>query len=170
MNFKLIGAVFVVVGCGGVGYALAAAYRREIRYLYQLIGALEKMEWELQYKMTPLPELCRMAADTCSNLLKKVFIQFAQELNKQIFPDAERCMRVAIDNNTDLPQSIKQLLQMLSSLLGKYDLSGQLQGLQAVRSASESALKRLESNKDVRTRNYQTLGFCAGAAIAIMLI
>jgi len=27
----------------------------------------------------------------------------------------------------------------------------------------------LEKDKDIRTRNYQTLGLCAGAALAILL-
>lgn len=170
MNFKLIGAAFVVIACGGVGFLLAAAYRREIRYLHQLIYALDKMEWELQYKITPLPELCRIAAESCSNTLNKVFDHFTQELENQVFPDAEQCMRIAIEDNSDLPQSIKQMLQMLGSLLGRYDLSGQLQALHAVRTACESALVKLENNKDTRTRNYQTLGLCAGAAIVIILI
>ena len=55
MSFKWIGALMVVAGCGGVGFTMAAAYIREEWALRSLIGALDYMTCELQYRLTPLP-------------------------------------------------------------------------------------------------------------------
>ena len=62
MSIKLIGAALIIAGCDGVGFSMAAAHRREESALRQLIGALDYMGCELQYHLTPLPELCRSAA------------------------------------------------------------------------------------------------------------
>ena len=61
MTGKLFGALLVICGCGGMGFSIAAASKREEAALRQLIGALDFMECELQYHLTPLPELCRQA-------------------------------------------------------------------------------------------------------------
>lgn len=60
---RLLGAAMLVAGCGGFGFSLASAQRREARMLHRLISVLQEMEWELKYRMTELPELCSLAAD-----------------------------------------------------------------------------------------------------------
>ncbi len=170
MNAKLIGAVFILLASGGVGYILASGYRKELRYLHQMSHALEIMAWELQYRLIPLPDLCRSAANVCTHGMNRLFLQFAKELDDQVFPDAEQCMHVAMEQIGDLPKSSVKIIHMLGSFLGKYDLSGQLQGLDAVQLACRNMIQGLEKDKDIRIRNYQTLGFCAGAAIVIVLI
>ena len=55
MNYRWIGAVLVIAGCGGFGFSIAAGYKREESTLRQLIQALNTMEWELSYRLTPLP-------------------------------------------------------------------------------------------------------------------
>ena len=56
-----LGAAVVVGSCSGVGFARAAAQRRETRVLKRLLQVLEIMSLELSYRVTPLPELCRIA-------------------------------------------------------------------------------------------------------------
>ena len=69
MMLKIFGVVMTVVGCGSVGFQMAANYRREEKSLQQLSRILEYMECELQYRLTPLPELCRQASKEFSGLL-----------------------------------------------------------------------------------------------------
>jgi len=54
--------------------------------------------------------------------------------------------------------------------LGRFDLPGQLEGIQAVRKRCEESLESIRKNRNERLRSYQTLGVCAGAALAIILI
>ena len=55
-------------------------------------------------------------------------------------------------------------------LLGHFDLSGQIRGIEAVRHFAANDLERLCDHKDVRLRSYQTLGLCAGSALIILLL
>lgn len=170
MSFKWIGAVLVIIGCGGVGFSMAAACRREEWILRSLIGALEYMSCELQFRLTPLPELCRMAGKECRGVIGSVLTELAAQLEKQITPDAGSCMYAALSRYETLPKGAYDALRMLGTSLGRFDLQGQLRGLEQVRSQCRKDLDRISVDRDLRIRSYQTLGLCAGAALAILFV
>ena len=170
MGYKWIGAILIMASCSGCGFAIAAGKRREEQLLYQLIGILQFLETDLQYRLTPLPELCRLAAGETRGILRTVFLNLYRELKWQKLPDAGSCMYAAIQRSGEIPPKVRRLLVQLGHTLGRFDLPGQLQGIQSVRKRSEETLDAIRKNRDERLRSYQTLGICAGAALAIILI
>ena len=170
MNLKWFGAVLIVAACGGFGFKLVSGYRYEERTLRQLIGALDFMSCELQYRLTPLPVLCRQTAVECRGVLSEVFLALAIELEDQISPDANRCMHAAMAKTKGIPQHTEENLELLGKSLGKFDLDGQLKGIESVRQSCRQCLEGMNQNKDVRLRGYQTLALCAGAALVILFI
>lgn len=170
MSIKIIGAVLIVVACGGFGFCIASAHLREEKYLRQLVMLLEYMECELQYRLTPLPDLCRQASGQGSSNLHRAFNYLAVELEDQIAPDVDRCMAAALSKTGDLPQYTRNAMNLLGKSLGRFDVEGQLKGLDMVQNQCRLDLERLCQNKDARLKSYQTLGLCAGAAMAILLI
>jgi stage III sporulation protein AB len=170
MSFKIIGAILVVVACGGFGCRLAAAHRSDMAHLRDLIGTLDYMECELNYHLTPLPMLCRQAAAEHKKTLGNVFTLLAEELENQISPDAGHCMLTAIAKCSPFPTATDACLRELGKSLGRFDLDGQLAGLKAVRTTCRRKLEELNTNRDVRIRSYHALGLCTGAALAILLI
>ncbi len=170
MSYKWIGAILIILSCGGFGIGLAASHRREERTLQQLCHALDLMSCELQYRLTPLPELCRQAGKEGEGCIRGVFLRLAEELEAQIAPDVGSCMRSALSDQRDLPLKTVDALILLGNSLGRFDLEGQLKGLEAVRTVCRRELENLSLNRDTRLRSYQTLGFCAGAALVILFI
>ena len=102
----------------------------------------------------------------CGEVLKTL----AGELENQITPDADSCMYAAISRVEDLPQRAGEALRMLGRSLGRFDLEGQLLGLEQIRSHCRRELERMSADRDQRVRGYQTLGICAGAALAILFV
>lgn len=170
MTVKLLGAVLVIAGCGGCGFSLAAAHVREEQGLNRLIAALEMMKCDLQYRLTPLPDLCRLASRAAGGAVGAVFSNLAKELESQISPDVESCMTAALAKAGPLPRQTGLQLRRLGTSLGRFDLEGQLKGLEAARTECQQELDRLGKNREHRIRSYQTLGLCAGAAIAILFV
>lgn len=170
MSYKWIGAIFIIVSCGGFGFSLAAAHIREENTLRQLVGALDFMECELQYRLTPLPDLCRQAGNGAKGCVKSVLLALSGELEAQVAPDVESCMSAALSAAGDIPKHTRDALELLGRSLGRFDLPGQLKGLEAVRTACRRQLDVLTTNREPRLRSYQTLGICAGAALAILFI
>lgn len=170
MSLKMIGAVIVLIACGGCGMGLAWQHRREMDTLRELAGKLDYMECELQYRLTPLPQLCKQAAKESEGILRTVFDQLATELEDQISPDVESCMNAAVGRCDALPHSVFRCLQALGSSMGRFDLNGQLKGLESIRAMCRMELDKLQKNADTRIRSYQTLGLCAGAALVILFM
>lgn len=169
MEYKWIGALLIILGCGGFGFSLAAAHRREENTLRQLIGALDYMECELQFRLTPLPDLCRQAGREGSGPVAQVLLRLSQELDCQISPDVASCMQAAL-SSIEVPSHTARNLELLGASLGRFDMNGQLKGLESVRASCRRDLEALETNRDARLRSYQTLGLCTGAALAIIFI
>lgn len=170
MNYKWIGAMLVIAGCGGFGFSLASSHRRKETMLSQMLGILDFMECQLQYKLTPLPELCRLASKEATSGLRQLFMLFAKEMEQQIAPDAASCMAAALAQVQTLNGSMRLICSELGHSLGNFDLPGQLKGLESVRKSCQRILDSLECNREVRLRCYQTLGICAGVALVILFI
>ena len=168
MILKLVGAVFVLAGCGGIGFRIAANHRFEEKNLRQLIGILDYMECELQYRLTPLPDLCRQVSKEFTGVLGSVFQELAIEMDAQNASDIEQSMSSILEKNLKLPSLTRENLALLGRSIGRFDIDGQLKGLEAVRQACRRQAEALSYNRDARLRSYQTLGLCAGAALAIL--
>ena len=170
MTVKLIGAALVFTGCGGFGFAMASAHRREEQLLCQLRIALEFMEGDLSCRLTPLPQLCAAAANAVTGPVHTFFRSLAQELDAQIAPDAACCVRAVTERMPEFSGEVLSQLLELGNSLGQFDLPGQLRGLRSAQNRCDRRLEALRSNRDSRLRSYQTLGLCAGAALAILFL
>lgn len=169
MDYKWIGAVLIIAGCGGFGFTLAVLHRREEGALRWVMRALDFMTSELHFHGTPLPELCRGAAEVCENSVGQVFSRLAGELEACQSPQVSVCMDSVLEE-TPLPEMTRQVLHQLGTSLGRFDLEGQMKGLEESRDLCRRQLEELTENRDSRLRNYQTLSLCTGAALAILLI
>lgn len=167
---KWLGAIMILIGCASIGFSKVAAHRNQQRALQQLIRALDHMSCELEFKMTPLPELCRSASEVCTGSVRTVLQQLSVELESQIIPDAGACIHAATVKNPVLPEQADKCLRCLGDTLGRFDLTGQLQGLENVKKLTQFELEQLQRNQDVRLRSYQTLGICAGAALVLLFL
>ena len=79
-------------------------------------------------------------------------------------------MYAVLSKLENLPKSTAEALGLLGKSLGRFDLNGQLLGVESVRSYCRRELGSLEAGRDQRIRGYQTLGVCAGAALAILFV
>lgn len=166
---RILGACCIFAGCGSFGFAMAAASRREETELRRLITALEFMSCELSYRMTPLSTLCRRAAQDSGGTVRYFLTELAGELERQEAPDVQSCVRELL---VKLPPAkhLNRQLRELGATLGRFDLPGQLRGLEGAIRSAEETLRSLREGASDRRRSYQTLGLCAGAAMAILFL
>ena len=170
MNYRVFGAVCVIIACGGWGFLAAAQHMQKISLLRQLCAVMDQMECELRFRNLSLPRLIRQAGEQTAGKLHRFLNLLSEELEAQIRPNAQCCMVAALEKSREMPELVYKILYDLGTSLGKYDLQGQLMGLEAARSECSKALSTLENECKLRTRSYQTLGLCAGAAIVILFI
>ncbi len=170
MTVKLIGAGLVIAGCGGWGCSMAAHHRRLEANFGQYLLAVEYMQSDLACRMTPLPQLCMDCANRIKGPVRDFFLTLSMELDGQAAPDVPGCVRSSLDAHGELPELLCQELEILGSTLGSFDLPGQIRGLEQGERRAQERLERLSDHRDSRLRSYQTLGLCAGAALAILFL
>lgn len=170
MTYRILGACLIVLGCGGAGFMVAANAKRETTTLKHIITVLEYWKNELNFHLTPLPELCRQTAAQTPGMIGHFWDDVAKELERQISPNVEKCIHATLHNFPDMPILSKQIIESLAKNLGRFDIDGMLQNINSCLSDAHLLLDKHTNNQDVRIRNYRTLGLCAGAAIVILFI
>ena len=166
---KTIGALMIVCGFGGIGMLFARYQKTDAILLRELSRILERMRSELEYRLTPVPDLLRIGGQNASEPLRRLFSDLAGMLDTQCAADASEAMEAILSDDRQFPSETRQQLYLLAETLGCYDLNGQVRGLQDCRNECIHQLELLENNQQQRLRSYRTLGFCTGAALAILL-
>ena len=69
-----------------------------------------------------------------------------------------------------MPASVMTILSELGQTLGRFDLPGQLRGLELSIRETERVLRIIREGAPQRRRSWQTLGLCVGAALAILFV
>ena len=170
MNSKVLGALLVIAACGGCGFMIAFRYVTRIRMMDDLLDSLEFMISDLQYRATPLPQLCRQAGNRCNGKVGEILTDLAEELDAQISPNAALCMTSVLERSGCADLIIYTAMTDLGKQLGLFDLPGQIRGLEQCREHCATSIEKMNQDKSSRLRSYQTLGLCAGAAIAILFV
>ena len=166
---KWIGALLVIGGCGAVGFSAASSHRKTEAGLRQLLDALCYMESELSFRLTPLPDLCHFVGELQKSAVGQAFLSLASALENQISPDVNTCVHGML-SQAELPKAVQEGFRQLGMGLGRFDMDGQIKGIRQVQEYCERELETMSQNRDERLRSYQTLGLCAGAALAILFV
>lgn len=164
---RIFGAGLIVLGCGGWGFYMAKCCKKEKSQLARLLDMLLAMKNELSCRHTPLPQIFYQLSG--SDELGRIMAAMAEELEKSTSMDASFCMEAVLQKH-EISKDCKELLSRLGNSLGSFDLEGQLRQLDAVIQEGQRRLQTHTDELQKRVKNYQTLGLCAGAALAILLL
>ena len=170
MFVKIIGAALIMISCGGVGIKMVWMHREEEQSLKEFIRILDFIECEMQYRVTSFPEICRQIECTFSQKFSSFFGHLVQEIGAMHFQNVDMCFRETLEHCDNLPPLTVKNLSLLGNSICRFDLEGQITEINAVRDSCKKDLAALELNRDERFRSYQTLGLCAGAALAILFV
>lgn len=166
---KWIGAAMILCGCTAAGCCMALGHKYAEFCLNQLLRALEYMIRELQYRSPVLPELLIRGGEAARGAISEVLRRAGEILMEHRAATPSESMILAAET-VSIPREAGALLELLSAGLGAFDLQGQLQGICEVRDECKNTLAILREGREQRLRSYQTLGLCAGAALAIILL
>ena len=166
---RIFGAALLLLSCCGFGFSLSVSHRKELDMLRTLKKAVQEMEWELKYRMTELPELCILAGNMTGGVLKDIFMELANKMKNREVMDISACFN-GIIGQKELPRRVRRNLRQLSVHLGRFDLDGQLQGLEAIRQQCCIDIMELKENSRERLHSYQVIAACMGTALVILLI
>ena len=117
---KLFGAVLILAAGTMIGFSKASAYARRPRQIRQLIHALQRLETEMTYGYTPLPEALLRIADQLEPQLSFMFRMAAEPLLTATGKTAGESWRDAVNacwKQTALSSNEREVLSQLSYTL-----------------------------------------------------
>ena len=170
MGIRIIGAILIIGTCSALGFKMSANYKLQERQMEQLVEALLYISCEMSYRLTPLAQQFSGCCAITTGAVKTFFYQASRELSNQISPNASCCIQAALDKTSGLTPAAIKTIKQIGNTLGEFDLDGQLKALEETLILCRNTLSHLKAEQAVHTRNYQTLGICAGAALAILFI
>ncbi len=168
---RLIGAILVAGGTAAVGAAAVQGLKARARLLSALIGALDIMQSELYFKLTPLPELTERLAREADAPIRPFFKKLSagmESLGEHSFASLwEHALQAC---GQFWRQAEKTLLSELGGVLGRYDTEGQTRIIAYIRARLEGLLTQAEADCRQQGRVYGALGVVCGLAMVIIFI
>lgn len=167
---KLLGTVLVVGSAGGFGLSKGLGFYTQIRTVRSFLTGLEILKCEMNYTLSPLPQLCRKVAGRTSGPASTFFMEYA-ELLDQSCPRTLASRRLLGDEKRyRLPKDARMCLMELFEGLGAYELDGENRLLRIASQRLRSSLEHLEQEKKPLAKSYAVLGLCVGLALTILFI
>ncbi len=168
---RLAGAALLVGGFAAVGFAAVGRLDGRVRDLRGLIAGLESMGRELRWRLAPMPELLRQAAEESAGPASALFLACAQGMEQPEGSgfcgvwrrELERC-------RLRLEPADRSVLEQLGGVLGRYDGGSQCKALAAAVERLERQREEAVSRRARLGRVYGMLGVTAGVFLMILLI
>lgn len=169
---KLAGALLLMAGASCLGFGAAGQLKARVSCLMALCAALEQMERELTFRLTPMPELMGKLAKTAQAPADLFFARCREEMGRLGERSFGQLWRAALEEETELilEPTERQILASLGDVLGRYDAEGQRLALRTAGTELGECLRRAREERDRLGRVYATLGLGAGAMLVIILL
>lgn len=168
---KWFGAALVTAACGTAGLGFAAATRTALRQLAAWITALECLDSEARCRMTPLPEVFAQLAQNGERAVAAFFAVCAETMRRDRTLGVPLVFRQALEQTRglELTGQTRQTLLNLAVSLGRFDLEGQSRAIALAVDRLRQEQRTLQAGAAARCRSYETIGVCAGLALAVIL-
>ncbi|AIQ31001.1 MULTISPECIES: stage III sporulation protein SpoIIIAB [Paenibacillus] len=169
---KLLGAVLIVLAGTLAGFKRAAQYADRPRHIRGLIAALQRLETEIQYGYTPLPEALRRIGMQSKEPLRAFFLTAAEEMSPPHNCSAEEAVQRSMEihwSSASLKGTEKEIFRQLSCTLGTSDRSNQSThiALALQQLKQEETAAREDQGKYEKVS--KSLGLLLGALIVILI-
>lgn len=165
---RWLGFILVFSGGAATGILMAHSVRRKLEIYRELISALELMRGEIEFRLTPLGEICKQLSSVCKKPLSLIFSHVADDFISAPGRPSGVQMRRALRGQT-LPEAAKVVLTELFDSFGKQDIYAQLRAIDLAERRIQLTLDELQREKKERCQTYRTIGVCTGLAVAVIL-
>lgn len=170
---KVLGALLILLSGTAVGFIQATKYIDRPKELRTLIHALQRLETEIDYGQTPLPEAFTLMSGSIDEPINKLFLTMTNLLQGEEELSLQEAWSRAIEENwssTSLKSREKEVLLRIGSVLGMSDSENQRKHIELakIQLKAEEASAREEQDKFVKM--WRSLGALGAVLIVILMV
>lgn len=168
---QLMGGLLLFCGSTAIGLGAAGALRKRTQALSSFLGGLTIMEAELQFHLTPMPDLLEKLAREAGGAAGAFFALCRKGLGHLEDTPLSLIWQEALQSRAGmLTEGDREVLEQLGAILGRYDLEGQLSAIGAAKQRLEECRRQAETRQTTLGRMYSVLGMTAGIMSVLLLI
>ena len=157
----------ILVSSTLIGKFLSNKYIYRLEELEDVKNSLNILKTKIKFTYEPIPEVFGEIAENVNSNISRLFLLAKQNMEKM---SAGEAFEEAVDNFTcNLKLEDKKVIKMLSKLLGRTDVEGQISQIEITEEFLENQIKEAEEEKRKNERLYTRLGTVIGLTIVIIL-
>ena len=167
---KIIGCIFIFLGCTLMGYMKANSYKKRVVELENIIELIKLLEIEIIYRKENL----KKAFIKVSNAKECWFSNVLKDCGQQLSLERpfENSWKNSIKTTADCPlvENDLTILNDLASTIGRTDALGQIKAIEPTKLRLNHNLESAKANYIRQGKMYKGLGLACGATFVILLI
>ena len=165
---KIIIYTFIFLLSSLIGVLISRKYVSRVDELKEFKNALNLFKTKIRYTYEPLPDIFSEISNSTNSNISNVFRVASNKMN--VLP-AGVAWNIALDlDKLNINEEDKSISNKLGNLLGKTDISGQLNQIELTTDFLDEQISKAEKEKEKSEKLYKTLGMIIGLAIVIILI
>ncbi|KZE74243.1 stage III sporulation protein AB [Paenibacillus elgii] len=169
---KLLGAMLILLAGTLFGFYQASQLSRRPRQIADLIRMLQRLETEIVYGFTPLPDALRRAARADDSPAGALFAAAAEELGKPGGRSVQAVWEHSVSRGwktTSMKAAERDILLQLGSTLGLTDRDDQVKHLRLTVSSLQGEADIARDERERYERMWKSLGLLMGALVVILM-
>ncbi|MCP3773336.1 stage III sporulation protein SpoIIIAB [Paenibacillus sp. MZ04-78.2] len=169
---KLLGAMLILLAGTLFGFYQASQLSRRPRQIAELIRMLQRLETEIVYGFTPLPDALRRAARADDSPVGALFAAAAEELGKPGGRSVQAVWELMVSRGwktTSMKAAERDILLHLGSTLGLTDRDDQVKHLRLAVSSLQGEADIARDERERYERMWKSLGLLMGALVVILM-
>lgn len=157
----------ILVSSTLIGKFFSNKYVYRLEELEDVKNSLNILKTKIKFTYEPIPEVFGEIAENVNSNISRLFLLAKQNMEKM---SAGKAFEEAVDNAIcNLKSEDKKVIKMLSKLLGRIDVEGQISQIEITEEFLENQIKEAEEEKKKNERLYTRLGTVIGLTIVIIL-
>lgn len=169
---KFLGAVLILGAATMFGFVQALNYARRPKQIRQMIGSLQRMETEIVYALTPLPEAMLTLSKQMAEPLSSLFRITAERLHDTLVTSTREIWQQTVREvwkRSSMKQPEQEIVLQLGNVLGITDRSDQIKHLRLAVSQLQAEEQESRDEQKRYEAMWKSLGVLIGALIVILM-
>lgn len=157
----------ILVFSSMIGRFISKRYVYRLQELEEMKNTLNILKSKIKFTYEPIPNIFEEISKNSSKNIGQIFEKAKEKMNNTT---ADIAWNQAIEEtNNNLKEEDKNVLKMLSKLLGQTDTDGQISQIEITEEFLEGQIKEAVEAKQKNEKLYTRLGTIIGLAIVIVL-
>lgn len=173
LYIKIIGCIFIVCSCSGMGMHFSKELRNRINDLREIKKIIYLLKGDIRYAHTPLPEAVQALSIRHEGKYKNFLAVIAKRLQELGGVSFYTIWKEAVEkelNNTSLTSKDLKALSVLGESLGYLDKDMQINTLELYIEQIEADIHELSRSVKEKSYMYNALGVMGGIFIIIIMV